>query len=229
MPALRGYAPSGVARSGRHHAIAVAEDALRLADHFAPRATVRLIGHDWGAVAAFHATALTPDRFSHVVTMAVPHPRVFGRVVPAQLRRSWYMFLFQLPRIAEARLARDDFALIDRLWRDWSPDYVVTDEEMRLVKAGIRDRIGPVLAYYRALRSPRTMLSARPTFRITRVPAIHLHGENDGCVGIECCTGAERFYANGYTLHRIRGAGQFLTREKPDEVATIVTDFLKSR
>ncbi len=45
-------------------------------------------------------------------------PLHFG---PAQARRSWYMGLFQLPLVAEARLAANDFALVDRLWRDWSP------------------------------------------------------------------------------------------------------------
>jgi pimeloyl-ACP methyl ester carboxylesterase len=228
MPALRGYAPSGVARNGRHDAVAAGEDVVALADHFSPGERVGLLGHDWGAVAAFAAVSLVPERFAHLVTMAVPHPAAFvrGLTRPAQLRRSWYMGMFQVPRLAEARLARDDFALVDRLWRDWSPDYAASHDEIRAVKAAIRDRVGPVLAYYRALRAPRTLLFGRSVLDRVRVPAIHLHGERDGCIGIECCAGAERHYANGYALHRIAGAGHFLHREKPADVATIVTGFL---
>lgn len=230
MPALRGYWPSGVARSGRHDALAAAEDALRLADLFSPSAPVRLVGHDWGAVSAFAATALWPERFSHVATMAVPHPAAFlRRLSLSQLRRSWYMGLFQLPLVAEARLANNDLALIDRLWRDWSPGYRASPEEMRAVKAGIRDRIGPVLSYYRALLSPSARRAARPMFGKTRVPAVHLHGEDDGCVGVECAEGAERHYEKGYRLYRLAGAGHFLTHERPDEIAKILVEFFASQ
>lgn len=227
MPALRGYRPSGVARSGRHDALEAGRDALALADHFSPGAPVRLVGHDWGAVAGFAATALAPHRFSHLATMAVPHPAAFVRGLsnPRQLRRSWYIGMFQLRLVAEERLNRDDFALVDRLWHDWSPGYVATEEEMRAVKDGIAGRLGPVLGYYRALLSPRALLSARAVFGRTRVPAIHLHGEDDGCIGVEIAEGAERFYASRYALHRIEGAGHFLIQEKPATVGRILTDF----
>jgi pimeloyl-ACP methyl ester carboxylesterase len=226
MPALRGYAPSGVARSGEHDALRAGEDALRLADHFSPGAPVRLVGHDWGALAAFAATAMDAGRFSHLATLAVPHPAaVVRRASPAQLRKSWYMGLFQLPRIAEARLSRDDFAFVERLWRDWSPGHCVTEAEMQAVKDGIRDRMGPVLGYYRALRSPAVLRRAPLLFAKTRVPAIHLHGEEDGCIGPACCAGAERYYEKGYALYRVAGAGHFLTREKPEIVAKILLDF----
>ena len=231
-PALRGYFPSGVARSGRHDAIAAGEDAVRIADYFSPPRgdaktdRVRLIGHDWGSVAAFAAASMRPERFSHLVTMAVPHPAALMRhLSPAQLRRSWYMGLFQLPVIAEVALARGDLALVDRLWRDWSPGYVATEAEMAAVKEGIRHRIAPVLAYYRALTSWQALARSRPIFGKIRVPAIHVHGEADGCIGVGTAEGADRFYANGYALRRLAGAGHFLAQEKPDEVARIVIDF----
>jgi pimeloyl-ACP methyl ester carboxylesterase len=227
LPALRGYRPSGVARRGRHDALAAAEDTRALADHFAPGQKVRLVGHDWGAVVSFAAVARWPERFSHLATMAVPHPAtLLARLSIAQLRRSWYMGLFQLPRIAEARLARDDFALVDRLWRDWSPGYRPSAEEMRGVKDGIAGRVGPVVSYYRALRSPSVLREAKPMFGKVRVPAIHLHGEDDGCIGVELSDGAERHYEAGYALHRIAGAGHFLVQEKAEEVGRILAGFL---
>ena len=230
MPALRGYRPSGVARSGRHDAVAAGQDAIALARHFSPDAPVRIVGHDWGAVAAFAAAAFAPERFSRLVSMAVPHPAAFVRALgsPAQLRRSWYMGLFQLRGIAEARLARDDLALVDRLWRDWSPGYRASAAEMESVKAGIRGREEEVLAYYRALLSPRALLGARALFGQVRVPALHVHGADDGCIGVECAEGAERFHAAGYELCVIAGVGHFLTREEPDRVADVLLGFLKA-
>lgn len=226
LPTLRGYAPSGLAKSGRHHALGAGDDLLWLADHYAPQAPVRLVGHDWGAVAAFNAVARAPQRFSHLVSMAVPHPAVLlKQVTPAQLARSWYMAMFQVPLLAESQLKKDDFALIDRLWRDWSPSYTPTKAELDEVKAGIRERVGPVLAYYRALLSPKVQAEAQINLRPVEVPALHLHGADDGCVGVECSDDGEAYYRRGYARHVIAGAGHFLVQEKPDAVAAILTAF----
>jgi pimeloyl-ACP methyl ester carboxylesterase len=222
VPTMRGYAPSGVARSGRYDAAALGADLVGLADRFSPGAPARLVGHDWGAFAAFAATAQAPSRFSHLATIAVPHFRALARHLtsPAQLRRSWYMGLFQLPGVAEARLRARDFALVDELWRDWSPAYHPSADELGAVKDGIRDRVGPVLAYYRALTSARALFgeARRLVLSPVQIPAIHLHGEDDGCIGVECARGAEGFYRSSYTLSVIPGAGHFVQRERPEAV-----------
>ncbi len=230
-PTLRGYRPSGVARSGRYDAEAIGRDLCDLADRFSPTEPVRLVGHDWGAIAAYAATAMAPARFSHLVTLAVPHPRnILRRLGPSQLRRSWYIGLFQLPRVAEARLAESDFALIDRLWRDWSPSHHVAREDLDAIKAGIAPRVGEVLAYYRSLTSLRSIAGAprRLLFAKTEVPALYLHGEEDGCLGGELVEGVEAHYRAGVRVHRVRGAGHFLHVEKPAEVASVLVPFLES-
>lgn len=226
LPTLRGYAPSGVARSGEHHAVAAGEDLCALARHFGAGQPVRLVGHDWGALAAFVAVAAEPALFAQLVTMAVPHPAaMLAQVRPAQLKRSWYIGLFQVPWVAEARLARDDLALVERLWRDWSPTYTPTPETLSIIKAGLRERLVPALAYYRALTSPAVQRRARPASGVVQVPALHLHGELDGCIGVECTEGAEAYYARGYALRRLPGAGHFLVHEQPQVVAAALLEF----
>ena len=54
-----------------------------------------------------------------------------------QQRRSWYMFFFQTP-FADVALAHDDFAFIERLWRDWSPGWRYPAEEMAALKETFR-------------------------------------------------------------------------------------------
>lgn len=228
-PTMRGYAPSSVAKSCRYDAEVLGRDLCALAESFSPDAPARLIGHDWGAVAAYAATALSPKHFSHVVTIAVPHIRsVAPRLLsPAQARRSWYMGMFQFRTIAEMRLAENNLALIDRLWRDWSPSYTPTKEDLDQIKAGIATRMPEVLGYYRAFFSAASIFGAprRLLLEKTSVPALYLHGEEDGCIGVELTRGMDKHFTAGVSIQRISGAGHFVHLEKPDVVNPMLLDF----
>ena len=139
-PWLRGYSPTGLAPDGNYQVAAVALDALALADELGADRDAVLIGHDWGAIAAYTAVGHRPERFSKLVTMAVPHQAaLMARFLstPAQLKRSWYIFFFQTP-LAELIVPGDDFAVIDMLWRDWSPGLVPDPAFMRELKYDAR-------------------------------------------------------------------------------------------
>jgi pimeloyl-ACP methyl ester carboxylesterase len=226
-PATRGYAPSSLGRDGRYDVERLAVDLLALGDHFSPTRPFALVGHDWGAVAAYAAAALAPERLRRLVTLAVPHLRVAARgwLQPSQLWRSRYMALFQLRGLAERLVAARDFAFIDRLWRDWSPGYSAAHEELDLIKNGFRapEHLAAVLAYYRAIPS---LASARLLQRRTRVPSLYLHGTEDGCIGVALADGVERAYRDEIEVVRVTGAGHFLQLERPDEISARLADFL---
>lgn len=226
-PTMRAYAPSSPSRSRRYDSVALASDLIALADAVSPTAPVDLLGHDWGAVAAYAATHARPQRFRRLVTAAVPHLRVAAPrwLRPQQLRKSWYMGLFQLNGVAEKRVLNDDMALIDRLWRDWSPGYACPPEEMRRIKDAIRPHVGDVLAYYRALRKPRRD-GTTATMARTQVPAMYVHGIDDGCVGIEMTQGIARAYDAGLAVHHISGAGHFVHIEQPERFNELLLRFL---
>lgn len=227
-PTMRGYAPSGVSTRGRYDLLALGGDLVAIADRFSPDAPARLVGHDWGAAAAYAASAIAPARVSHLAALSVPHLRAFlgAMARPAQLRRSWYMVFFQLRGVADAAVRADDLAFVDRLWRAWSPSYTPSANEMEAVKAALRDRVAPALDYYRAL--PRTLADAsarRALLAPTAVPTLRLHGAEDGCVGAEIGAGEARFHAAGLQRKIIEGAGHFLTRERPAEVSAALLAF----
>jgi pimeloyl-ACP methyl ester carboxylesterase len=226
-PWMRGYAPSSLARDGRYDVAALANDLCALAEHLGGR--VRLVGHDWGAIAAYAACARSPELFSQLCTIAVPHLRVAGPrwIRPSQLRKSWYMGFFQLRFLAERKVSADHFAFIDRLWRDWSPGYQATREELDEVKSAIAppDHLRAVLGYYRALFSAPTRRHGGRLLRAkTRVPAIYVHGLDDGCAGVELCDGVEAAYEVGVKVHRLPG-GHFVHLESPSEFNRVLIDF----
>lgn len=225
-PYLRGYGPSGKPADGNYRLDAIAEDVIGLAEEFGTK-PVLLIGHDWGAALAYIAATRRPDLFERIVTIAVPPLPAFERGLrrhPAQFRRSWYMLFFQLRGIADWVVRRNDFAFIDRLWRDWSPGWAYDPERMREVKASLSaaGSLKAALGYYRQNLSLRPQKHAPvPT------PGLVMCGRNDGCVGVEIFEGLERDFSAPVQFEVIEDAGHFAHLEQPEAVWERIEAFLR--
>lgn len=213
-PWLRGYAPTAVPEDGRYDLAALAADANELHASLGGDERAVLIGHDWGAMAAYRASAAEPERWSKVVSMAVPPPEQLAGAFLSyeQLRRSWYIFFFQNP-LAEAVVAMDDLAFVDRLWADWSPGYDAT-EDLKWAKESLRapENLAAAIGYYRALFS-----AGGPSGRGPQ-PSLYLHGADDGCFGAEHA---------GPDAVVVEGAGHFLHLEQPAAVNARILEFLR--
>lgn len=199
---MRGYAPTDLA--GSYDIRDLAADAVALRWALAGDDPAILVGHDWGAAAAY---AVPDGVFDRVITIAVPPPESLLRLNPVtaarQLRRSWYVGFQQVPVISERALDR----LIPKLWGDWSPGYDAARDLAHFWDAvPTPAHRTAVLAYYRALRPWQAA-----AFR--SVGTTYLHGADDGCVLREAAAGAEV----------VDGAGHFLQLERPDVVADRVT------
>ena len=138
-PWMRGYHPTGLAPDGNYQIASLALDAIALADALAGDGPAVLVGHDWGAIASYTAVAHAPTRFGRLANMAVPHAGALGQHIfePAQLKRSWYQYFFQMA-LSDAVVPMNDYAIIDTLWRDWSPGLDPDPELMRELKADLR-------------------------------------------------------------------------------------------
>jgi pimeloyl-ACP methyl ester carboxylesterase len=230
-PWLRGYAPSTL--EGPFDTDRLADDVRSLAAALSPERSVYLVGHDWGAAITYVAASLWPDRIAAAVTMAVPHPNAFFEDLarhPDQLRRSWYMLLFQLPWIAERAVRRNDYALIDRLWRDWSPGYSPGPAEMRALKDCLDQSMPAPIEYYRASLRPsvagvRRIRAGRAPERRIKVPLLSLMGADDGCIGPWIGERQDRFFAGPYRREVVAGVGHFMQLEAPSEIARRVLDW----
>jgi pimeloyl-ACP methyl ester carboxylesterase len=73
-----------------------------------------IIGHDWGAVVAYHCALLRPDLFPAVALLSVPFlPRVGGKTPPTEIMKKvfgeevFYQVYFQEPGRAEAEMEAD--------------------------------------------------------------------------------------------------------------------------
>jgi len=222
-PWLRGYAPSPLA--GPYDLPTLAADVIALID--AIGGPVDLVGHDWGAVIGYAVCAAAPARVRRMVTLAIPHPITFLRsfASPGQLRRSWYMGLFQLPG-AERMVARDDFALVDRLWRAWSPGFHLEHERRRELHACLAASMPAPLGYYRAILRPWLGFPRRVRAIARRIhtPILQLHGGRDGCVAPPA--GDDPRWFAERVLEVVPDLGHFLHLESAAPIAARVTTWL---
>jgi pimeloyl-ACP methyl ester carboxylesterase len=230
---LRGYASGCLPALEHCHALEVARDALAIVQALgATRA--HLLGHDWGAVAAYLASALSPSTWASLTTLAVPHPLALVHAiprVPRQLRLSWYVLFFQLPWAERAVRARD-FALLVKLWRDWSPDHQAPGDELEAMKDVFRAPgvTEAALAYYRNMLGPRSH-SARASRKLLQgarlePPTLAITGARDGCIDTRTYDAMDARTFRQLRVERVPGAGHFVHQESPELVNALLLAWL---
>jgi pimeloyl-ACP methyl ester carboxylesterase len=234
-PYLRGYSPSAIPTDGRYDQGTLALDACALHEALGGTGDAVLIGHDWGALAAYAALAYQPARWRKGVTAAVAPVASMGERFFGfdQLRRSFYVFFFQLP-FAEYAVSRDDYAFIDRLWSEWSPGYDGSWDAAQVKKAlATPEHLSAAIGYYRSMfgappddPEAQTALAAAAT--VPPQPVLYLHGASDGCMGIDTIGPVTEHLAPGSELAVVEGAGHFLVVERPDEVGDRILAFLST-
>ena len=231
-PFLRGYAPSAVPADGRYQAGVLALDALALHAALGGDGSAVLVGHDWGALAAYGAATGGPERWRRVVAAAVP-PALGMQALFSydQVKRSFYIFVFQWP-LAEMIVGADDLLFIDRLWADWSPGYDASEDVPR-VKDCLRGpaHLTAALGYYRATlgslpQDPALADLQAATGTPPPQPTLYLHGADDGCMAVTLTEGTAEQLAPGSRLEVVPGTGHFLHLERPEVVNRAIVDFL---
>lgn len=233
-PFMRGYSPTEIPSDGVYQTGALSADACALHEALGGDESAVIIGHDWGAPAAYGAANYEPQRWRKVVGAAVPPGGGLGAAFfdYTQVKRSWYMFFFQ-HALSDLVVPHNDMAFIDGLWSDWSPGFDGT-EDIAKVKEALSDpaNLAAALGYYRATlgdgpRSETYAAAQSAGGTIPGQPLLYLHGENDGCVGLEVAEGAKaELNVSGSSFEVIRNAGHFMLVEQPQVANKLIIDFL---
>jgi pimeloyl-ACP methyl ester carboxylesterase len=191
---------------------------------------VVLIGHDWGALIAWHYAMFARLPISKLIIMNVPHPALARKGLRTfkQLKKSWYIFFFQLPRIPEWALGRNGCAGIGQAFRGMAVDKSRFPDEVLQVYQDAAAQPGALTAmlnYYRALLRGLKRSRQRGTPHI-ETPTLMIWGEVDAALGKELTYGTDAFVSD-LTLRYLPNVSHWVQQEAPEAVNGMLEAWLK--
>jgi len=189
------------------------------------RSRATIVGHDWGGIIAWAFAMDHPALVERVAILNVPHPQrmVRGFLRPRQLMKSWYVFFFQIPRLPERAIARDDFAFMRR---ELAEAGFGADEIEHYVEAWrIPGALQASLAYYRA--AIRRVLTGRlPELRRIDVPVLVIWGDRDKYLERSLAAPPPSLVPNAKVVH-LPAASHWVQRDAPDRVSALLVGFVR--
>jgi pimeloyl-ACP methyl ester carboxylesterase len=232
IPHVRGFGATRVkvpeAEGGQWAALG--QDIIDFADAFKLDRFL-LAGHDWGARAGYAAAALAPKRVLGLVALATPYVMFRGqRESPAQARAYWYQWYLNTDHGRQAFEA-DPAAFCEYLWRTWSPDWNFSPYDFKAARIGWTNPqfIATVISCYRHRygNAPAAPLYARQQQLLDSQPRLAVPtwfacGLSDACNLAASSKGQEHWFNNNFERSELSGAGHFLQRERPEQVADLI-------
>ncbi|WP_405493088.1 alpha/beta fold hydrolase [Nocardia sp. NBC_00511] len=181
-----------------------------------------VVGHDWGAAAAWAAAITGSDGVRSLSALSVPHPGAFARSIltSRQGLASWYMYFFQLPVIPE-------LALRTPLFRGMLRQTGQSEEMARRDGNRLRDRAiaRGGLHWYRGMlfSSPR-LLRGRVT-----APVLQIWSDADTAVLDTGVKLTDRYVDGPFHLEVLPGVSHWIPEEAPELVTqTLLTHFART-
>lgn len=225
-PDMRGYnesdRPVGV---GHYEVEKLAGDIAGLI-HALGRKKAFVVGHDWGGAVAWIVAQYFPEVVSRLAILNVPHPLEMARGLTTlkQLKKSWYMFFFQLPfGIPESAFAANDFGKLRSGFRSegFAPDEIEPYVDA-MKKPGA---VTAAMSYYRsAIR--RGAIGRSPKAKVIDCPVLVIWGDQDRHLGKEMATPPARFVPHARVEH-IPEASHWVQNAAPEEVNELLLAFAR--
>ena len=249
-PDLRGYntseKPPGV---GAYRLTRLVDDVISLIEEFTERAGYEgsdeaqlplLVGHDWGGAIAWEVAIRHPEAIERLAILNAPHPERFQRELgsASQLRKSWYMFFFQLPGVPERAIRAGNYRVLDRLLREdpVDPDAFDSVDVERYTEALSKPgALTAAINYYRALARENPIGTLRralvgrsgrpPAYRRVQVPTLLIWGEQDSALSVSLTEGLDGWVEN-LRVERLPEASHWVQADAPETVNDLLVDFL---
>ena len=191
-----------------------------------------LVAHDWGAVIAWAVTQHHPELVEKLVVMNCPHPRLFQHSITSnwsQLMKSWYVFLFQVPRLPEFLLSYRDYGYFSAVFRGRKGGVknlsTFPKEEVEAYKYVFSqpNALSGPLNFYRCIFNDPAEYQ-HPQGNID-TPTLILWGDDDPFLGMDMAN-AHAAFATDLTVRHFPNCSHWVQHERSEEVNQYIKDFL---
>lgn len=237
-PCLRGFSPTRflrpeTMRSGQveafGHDTASFLETLNLRE-------VMLVGHDWGARAAYVVAALFPERLCGLVTISTG----YGTNSPSYqfgyefAHSFWYQWFVATQRGKKAMHA-DRIEFCRYLWREWNPGWVIDEAAFLEASAAWQNDDWPEITIHAYLHrwgeakgdpAYDSIVERMERLPQIRVPTTVIHGDPDPGNPTSSTAGKEQYFAGPYRRLILPGVGHLVPRNAPRETAQAILDLL---
>jgi epoxide hydrolase 4 len=186
-----------------------------------------IVGHDWGAMAAWWTAVCYPQMVSCLNILNAPHPVAMSarslRQNWRQALKSWYIFYFQLPILPELTLSLGNGrALAEALQRSSRRGAFSEADLGEYREAWSRPRaVSGMLNWYRAALRHRP--SRRDSIRVT-APTQIIWGARDAFLGADLAAKSLEFCDDG-RLTFIEQATHWVQHEEAERVNRLLLQF----
>ncbi|GAB0102815.1 alpha/beta fold hydrolase [Nocardia sp. JMUB6875] len=181
---------------------------------------VHLVGHDWGAAAAWAAAIHGQGQVRSLTALSVPHPGAFLRAMLTSRQgvASWYMYLFQLPLIPEFMMRTAAFPTLLRRTGQ-SPEVARRDADRLRDRAIARGG----LHWYRGMpfTSPR-LLRGR-----VDVPVLQIWSDRDTAVLDTGVKSTHRYVDGPFRLEVLPGVSHWIPEEAPEPLSRLLIEHFR--
>ena len=229
-PDLRGYNETD--NTGPFDIETLREDVIQLINHLGSK-RAHIIGHDWGGAIAWSLAISNPEVVQTLGICNIPHPANFfkGLRTFTQLKRSWYIFFFQIPLLPERLLARNNYQGFARLMSRIKPN---TDEDVKFyVNSWKKYGLSGGINWYRAMA--RNIVKGNTSFTrklnssmqvVARTTMIW--GEKDFALGKELTFDTDQ-YVPDLAIFYLPDNGHFVQQEAPQTVNKLLLEHLSKK
>jgi epoxide hydrolase 4 len=227
IPDQRGYNMSEKPRGLAAYAVDVLVEDIRGLIESETREPVHLIGHDWGGAIAWRLVNRYPHLVERLVIVNAAHFAVMQQELRSnfrQLLRSWYIFLFQIPKLPEYLLSRNDYRVLVKALCSRSRKGSFSEREIESYREAWKQpgALTAMLNWYRAAVQEATKAVETPRIE---VPTLLIWGAKDHALGPELAQPSIDLCDSGRLVF-IEGAGHWVLHEEPETVNKLLLEFL---
>ena len=179
-----------------------------------------VVGHDWGAVAAWLVASLAPDRVDRLVAISVGFPGAAGRPTLDALQKAWHRLLFLFEGVAEDLLRQDGWYLLRELLQTYP------DLDAALAEFGDPSALTASLNWYRANLPVERLLGGAPSLPKVAAPALGIWSAGDLYVTEESMTRSAEWVSGPWRYERVEDASHWIPLDSPEVLNPLLLGFL---